>query len=622
MNTDAAEKTDKRKSLTLDLLLVSLLFAWAFFVNRAMRISGLYMDDLYMWSCYGEQSFTQYVFPLGSTRFRFVYWLFAWLELGFIRNHIGWIVPINILLNALLSSGLYCLCKKLSRSTVVGFLAGILFLSSRFAYYQIGQLLGLMETMGIVFAVLMCWCLYRYINDAKNDRPFYLAVLFYFLNCFTHERYMVLVPMLFYVLLVKKTKDIRKWLVPVFTFASVLLIRFLTIGTLSPAGTGGTDVADTVSAGSVLHNFLTEICYVLGINHGPDYLNGLPWSFTPVLFRVLILAADFVMLVFLLQFLFHEAERKHYGIPGRGLLANGVLFAGFILGTLVSSAVTIRVEMRWVYVTYVFVIMFVSCLYGAGEESRAWREKNMLEKNGFKIADSAPVILCILFAVFMIPAELFYRTKYPSIYLFPDQKRYNSLADETYGKYGSGIFGKEILIIGNSCGMSDFTAETFFKTFDPKRKAEGTTVRHVDSVLDFGQVTEGMLILKEDASNNVFTDVTNMVRSVKLGIVSGYYRDGWMDQNAEINVMSGRDGTIRLHLVYPGNLNGNEEAEILEDDKTPVTVLVKSNVTDYVLTTEPDRIVNLKFSYNFVMRNAQEKRGTDPLSVIVNISTD
>ena len=44
------------------------------------------MDDLYLWSCYGDQSFTEYVFPMGSSRFRFLFYLASWLELFFIGD--------------------------------------------------------------------------------------------------------------------------------------------------------------------------------------------------------------------------------------------------------------------------------------------------------------------------------------------------------------------------------------------------------------------------------------------------------------------------------------------------------------------------------------------------------
>ena len=47
-------------------IFMGILLAMAVWVNRGIEIKGLYMDDLYFWSCYGEQSFLQYVFPVGS----------------------------------------------------------------------------------------------------------------------------------------------------------------------------------------------------------------------------------------------------------------------------------------------------------------------------------------------------------------------------------------------------------------------------------------------------------------------------------------------------------------------------------------------------------------------------
>lgn len=99
----------------------------AVWVNRGIEIKGLYMDDLYFWSCYGEQSFLQYVFPVGSTRFRFLYYLAAWLEMAAVKNHVGWFVPFNILLNAAVSWSIYFVGRRLSRAKGIGFLCGLRF---------------------------------------------------------------------------------------------------------------------------------------------------------------------------------------------------------------------------------------------------------------------------------------------------------------------------------------------------------------------------------------------------------------------------------------------------------------------------------------------------------------
>ena len=42
-----------------EVIVFLLLMASAFFINRGIKIKGLFMDDLYMWSCYGEQTFRE-----------------------------------------------------------------------------------------------------------------------------------------------------------------------------------------------------------------------------------------------------------------------------------------------------------------------------------------------------------------------------------------------------------------------------------------------------------------------------------------------------------------------------------------------------------------------------------
>ena len=89
-----------------------LLLGFGFFINRGVELKGLYMDDLYLWSCYGEQSFREFVFPMGGTRFRFVFYLAAWLELFFLGNHVTWMVPFNIVLNSIIAWSLYRIFVK------------------------------------------------------------------------------------------------------------------------------------------------------------------------------------------------------------------------------------------------------------------------------------------------------------------------------------------------------------------------------------------------------------------------------------------------------------------------------------------------------------------------------
>lgn len=592
-------------------IFMGLLLAAAFWVNRGIEIKGLYMDDLYFWSCYGEQSFLQYVFPLGSTRFRFLYYLAAWLEMAVVRNHVGWFVPINILLNVMVAWGIYAMAHRLSRAKAIGFLCGFFYLISRMAYYQIGQVLGLMETMALAMALGILWQMYLYLNGERNRTAIYKAALLYFGVCFVHERYMVLFPLVLVVLLLKKSRSWKEWASISGAFVLVQLIRMFTIGNLLPAGTGGTQVAETLSITQAIKYAASQVAYVFGINAGPEYLNGIPWSQSPLVIKLPVLLADVFLMLLVAGFVWKliRDKRKERRMA---MLGNSLLFLGFIALCIACSSVTIRVEMRWVYVSLAAALLFMAYMYG--ELTEGIKPELYLKRIW-------PWGLVILgYTVLMVPVELFCRGHYDKLYLWPNQMRYNSLAEETYEKYGDSLFGRTIYIIGNSYEMSDFTARTFFKVFDEDRTAEGTRVEFIESIRDIGLVDSDMLVLREEPSQGGFQDVTEFVKDLKLQIDYGYYEDGWMDEQAELTVMAGKDGVINLEIMYPGTMSGGERIVITPDNEEPVYVSLHSSVVHAAIDAEPWQMVHLTFNYNFYMQNAQEQRGMERLAAIVHIT--
>ncbi len=592
-------------------IFMGILLATAVWVNRNIEIKGLYMDDLYFWSCYGEQGFLQYVFPLGSTRFRFLYYLAAWLEMAVVGNHVNWFVPFNILLNTAVSCSVYLIGRRLSRSKGIGFLCGFMYLISRMAYYQIGQVLGLMETMALWMAIGILWYLYRYLDGEDGRKYYYMSCALYFGVCFVHERYMVLLPLLLFVLLVKGSKDLTEWGAGLSSFLLVQAIRVFAIGSVLPAGTGGTQVADTFSLADTIRHGLSQIAYVFGINAGPEHLNGRPWAQSPLAIRILVLLADAAIAVIVLGFLIKVIRDKRKDVKGK-VLCSLALFLLFIGACIASSSVTIRVEMRWVYVSLTAALLLLAYMYGYLTEG-VKPELYLKRLWPWGAAFACYVIL-------MLPAELFYRAQYPNLYLWPDQLRYNSLAEETYGRYGDSLFGKNIYIIGSSYEMSDFTARTFFKVFDKERTAEGTSVEFIDSIRDIGLVDSRMLVLREDPEHNGFQDITQFVKEIKLNVEYGYYDDGWMDEHASLTVMAGETGVIDLEIIYPGVMSGGEGIKITKDQDEPFTIPVRSTVVNQTIEAEPWQMVHLTFDYNFYMHNAQEQRGKDRLAAIVHMT--
>ena len=49
-----------------EVITAGLLLAFGFMINAGIEIRGLFMDDLYLWSCYGEQTFREICVSFGQ----------------------------------------------------------------------------------------------------------------------------------------------------------------------------------------------------------------------------------------------------------------------------------------------------------------------------------------------------------------------------------------------------------------------------------------------------------------------------------------------------------------------------------------------------------------------------
>lgn len=532
-----------KRELFADAFIMAALLLFGFYVNKGIIIKGLYMDDLYMWSCYGEQSFFEYVFPIRtSTRFRPAYWLLAYLEMGLIGTHIELFVPINIIANTVCAILIYFFAKRLSGLRYFGFAAGILYLSSRFSYYQIGQALGLMETEATFMALTILFLLYLSLTDpremresTKNGRPlakrFRQALFVYFLLAFVHERYLSLLPLFFMVLAFKLYKNrelgFRQkrclFLEPVLVFAVIFVIRKLAIGSAIPAGTGGTEVTDTFNVLEALKFAVSQVFYIFGVNAGPEHLNGVTWTDTAVWVKVFVKISALLLAIIVFEYLLSlclrffgkkSCDREKFS----EYLKISSLFVMFIAMCIGCSSVTIRVEMRWIYVSYGAALLFCAYMAGVIRETYGSSEGGLSKEIPETIADRLPAVLISIvfsaYALLGLGTDSYYRSFFPKLYFWPDQLRMNSLSEETYEKYGDDIFGRDIYILENSYEMSDFYKDTFFKTFDPERKAEGTQVHFADSIEDIPEdrlVAGKVLIIKEIPEENAYLDITDEV---------------------------------------------------------------------------------------------------------------
>ena len=630
------------------LLIFAVLIGFGFYINQGVELKGLYMDDLYLWSCYGEQTFREFVFPMGSTRFRFVFYLAAWLEMFILGGRVELMVPFNIILNAAIAYSIYAISVKMSRGRkLVSILVAGAYLLSRFSYYQIGQFYGLMESLGLWAGIGMLYYIWRYANE-RSSISYIMANVLYFMASFIHERYMVLVPVLLLGLLIgsrperrrsrqtadvdtaetqddgktslrerRKTRSrgqaatnekvVPKWIFLIMTvgiFAVIQLIRYITIGTLSPAGTGGTDVEDTFVMADAIQKAWEQVWFVFGHNSGPDYLCVMPYEDSPEHIRTLIDRSNMVLglsiAAFVVGMVWEAVKSKNVKklIPH---IKTVLLFLAFIALSIGSSSVTIRVEMRWIYVVYAAALVLLAYMTS--------------------VMGYAAVLVPIYVALVFQP-ETFYRQNWDTLYLWPDQLRYNSLAEETIEKYGEDIFDKQVYVIGNDYKMSDFTARTFLKVYDRDGEAKNTTIKFIDSDFDFKDykgMSDRCVILWEDKEHNAYKDVTEFVEHQRRNYAYGSYPDGWVDEHAKIILMNGNTDTLRLGCYYPGTITGEQVCKIRVNGKWMPDLVFTDNYMIYEIPSAPYQMISLEFSCNFYVANAKEKRGEERLAMVVTL---
>ena len=565
LQDDASRKKKRERIVTVLFLFCSFcaLMIFAFYVNRHIHIKALYMDDLYLFSFFREQDFFTFSFPIGNAvRFRPVYWALSYIEMVFVGNDPNRYWYFNVALNGLLACFLCYFSWVVSKGKkLIPLFLSVVFLSAHFAYYQIAQALGILETLALGFSLLTLYFLYQELNEEKHFlRNLALSHLFFFLLVFTHERYIALLPLFYVPLLFRGRAGKAKiltggkneghqghfftshlpYILPLAQAFLFYAIRKFAIGSFVPKGTGGTEVSESFKLGEALQNAFAEVYYIFGFQKGPEHLNGIPWEKVSPDIRKLVYASIAVLaftvmlsLIFALVRIFKTEKNAGNsigvstdGITGtntesrtksstesnaessagkeqkreklarlRNFIGNNILFLLFIAMCIGSSSVTIRVEMRWVYVSFAASLLYFSYLLGVSRLPLG-------------------TIFCLAFICLRLPVERYYRSYFPQIYFWEDQDRMNSLAEQTIEKYGrGGVLGKQVYILENKYKMSKFYGDTFFQVFDEDFSGHGTKIHFIQDLtrLPKSANRKNSLVLEEVPEQRAYRDITGEV---------------------------------------------------------------------------------------------------------------
>ena len=534
-----------------------LLLLFGLFINRHLSIRALYGDDLYLWSFYGCEDFWSFTFPkVTKGNFRPFYWALSYLEFRLIGPHVHWYARFNVLLNVAIAWVIYFFSRRLSRLTrmpqgmrigqAVGLLTGMLYLQSHFAAYQIAQVLGLLESLALLLALLTLWGLFDYM-EGRGTRAYLRACLCFFLVIFTHERFIALAPLFYLAAITQYLTERRlcrrfarlrtvELLLPLLILAVFFGTRMVVAGEAIPVGTAGTKVQDTFSLGQALGFAFMQVAYIFGVNAGHAIFCGVSFGDSAHWVQALIVQSWLCLLLMLLIYV-RRAWRRGRITPR--LIGENLLFICFIALCIGSSSITIRLETRWVYVSYTAALLYLSYMLGeiaksgvvkpeAGRTVRT-RAATVQRASAASVSASGERAACrgverprtamvlafsLLFMAYgavMTPVEHYDRQHYPNIFFFFDQDRVNSLADCTIDAVGAGEFlgKKQVYIYYNYYEMSDFYAEYFYKPFDPEKTGQGTEIHFINrpDELPADATVENSIVLMEHG-NRGYIDVT------------------------------------------------------------------------------------------------------------------
>lgn len=358
-------RNSKRQKL-LDVICSCLfvgLFVCIYFVLFRNYISHVgVMDDYNAIDCWGNMSLQEVLFA-GGYKYRPISSLAIWLVVRLCGYNIYYLGYANIILNAIIAWIIFLMIKKRSYSGAI--LTALVYICSRFSYYQLSQVQGIMESISLCLAICTIYFLIRYIQTSRNIF-FYLSLGLYVLDTLSHERYAVLIaPILFVIFLEffqKKSKReiFSRKLLPIIGVVIGIIIIFTVMVNDVLMGTGGTSVSETFSLRSFFNSLKTSVLYIVGINSNETYLSGIGYSAYPDFIWIIIACINFsILFIFILSW-------KEILKTNRNNVIDEIKIAGVYLGTilalLVISSTTIRVEMRWMYCPYIVLFMYIEYL--------------------------------------------------------------------------------------------------------------------------------------------------------------------------------------------------------------------------------------------------------------------
>ena len=453
-------------------------------------------DDLHAWSSLGgHPSLGELFLSAPGSKYRPVTNLALYLLFkAFSSDYRVW-VTFSTVLNCVIVAALFVLIHKLTRGdSIIAFLGCLLYLTSRFSYFNILQLLGVMEALGLLFLVLIMYVTVKFYESSRLWPGFTLAGL-YLLVTLTHERYLALLPFLLLVPLLHKSLSRRSKLGLMTLMCApfllnVMLKQFVLRSTLLMGGGGQTITFSPFQVASFAVKGLANMTW---INIGPDYLSGISFGRVDVKWQALVIIVCVALLAILTWMIERLMRARDPAVRGRELRGL-VLWVVLFLSLLLTASITFRQEYRWLYAPFVVLVVYF-CYQYARLPMRTVLRYGVL------------VIVCVL----AVSVDGYYKAHEGSLYIMSSETVADSAYDATMGKYGREMRDRT-MYVENAGGVPWILGGDLFLT--PYLGRDYRKIVWVDSFAQIDPATidrDSSLFFRIDWSRNRLVDVTSEV---------------------------------------------------------------------------------------------------------------
>jgi hypothetical protein len=570
-------------SFILAVVGVPIIIYFYFLQWQTMAIYGddinIYMSHLNLHS-FGERMNLDVAYG----KFRPVHSLFTIILIEVFNKNVHGYYLFNIAVQSLIVLTLAASLNLFLRSPWLSLFLGLIAGLSRFSFFNISQLYngGALEGLAMVFFLVSLFFMIKVLHQKELTPPQLLrnliaGVLFANLSMYTHERYIVVFPLMILAILVfpglRKLTVRQKTGLILGALASIILNILLKKFIYSMPflmGTAGTSIKFSFST---ISSFLADaLLSIFQVNSGPDYLVGVPFSFLTVFDQTIVIITFCAILTVLLWYLFRTGKafaRKNTEFPTSRLIL--LFLIALFFAFLVPAVVTVRLEQRWLQASFSLLVLMLAIALNDLAGRKKYLRNSLLIGLGFlflwtdynylyKGADNLYMANCERIAAIFRQAIStgVIRPNTPDLYMW-EKKRDANLESEVDWVLGKGTFfdfyqgkRKKLLYADSTTSLTGFDADSDQIIYPASRVIDITKEYLKDSLKNFSDDRIGELVSAvryEYDQRHLWVDRTNFNKFSKTGFYPYESGISWTNGKASIGFMGDFAAVDTLSLV-------------------------------------------------------------------------